>query len=61
MGADNRGINHGVFVVGVGRELLEHLLPHPAPTPAQVARMDHPKIPKPGGQVPPGNPRPIPV
>ena len=61
MGADNRGIDQGVFVGGVGREVLEHPRPHPAPTPAHMPRMNHAKIPKPSGEVAPGNPGPIAV
>ncbi len=56
MGADNRRVDHGVFVVGVFRQMLENPLPDAAFAPARVARMDHPEIPEPLRQVAPGDP-----
>ena len=61
MGADNRGIDHGVFVVRLVGEVLENLLPPPAFAPSHMPRIDHPKIAKARWQVPSEHPRPVPV
>jgi hypothetical protein len=36
MGADNCGIHHGVFVVGIDGQLLEHLWPYARDCPAAM-------------------------
>ena len=59
--ADNRRVDHGIFVIRISSELLKNLLPDPAFTPAHVAGMDHPKIPEPARQIAPGHPRAIAV
>jgi len=59
--ADDGGIEHRVFAVGVFRQMLEHPLPDAAFAPARVASMDHPEVSEPLRQVSPRNPGAVPV
>jgi hypothetical protein len=59
MRSHDGAIDHGVFVVSIGGQHLEKLLPHPTLGPATVPRMHLLPIGKPRWQVPPGNARPI--
>jgi hypothetical protein len=59
--ADNRRVDHGVFVGGVFRQMFENHLSEAAFAPARVARMDHAEIPEPLQQIAPGDPGAVPV
>jgi hypothetical protein len=53
--AHDGAVDHGVFVVGVGRQKLEHTAPHAAAGPSAEARMDRLPIAEALRQVTPGN------
>ena len=40
MGSDDRGVDHGVFVVGIVRQRFEKTLPNPFDRPAREARVN---------------------
>jgi hypothetical protein len=61
MRADDRGVDHRIFIVAIRRQMLENPLPRAAPAPPHVAGVDHAEIPKTLGQVAPGKARPITV
>lgn len=46
MRANDGRVDHGIFVVGVGGQVLKDFLPHSSTGPAAHARMNHPKVPK---------------
>lgn len=46
-------IDHGVFIVGIGRQRLENALPDAVLAPPGVPRMDHAKIPETFRQIAP--------
>ncbi len=54
-------VDHGVFIVGIGRQRLENALPDAALAPAGMPGMDHTEIPKTLRQIAPGNARSIAV
>jgi hypothetical protein len=53
--AHNGAVDHGVFIVGIGRQNLEHLLPHAARGPAGKPRMNLDRIAEAFRQVSPRN------
>jgi len=53
--AHNGAVDHGVFIVRIGSQNLEHLLPHAAPGPAGESRVNLYWITEAFRQVPPGN------
>ena len=55
MGANNGGIDHRIFIVSIGGQMLEQLLPYITALPAAEARMNHAKIAKTLRQVAPRN------
>ena len=59
MRADERRVDHGIFIVAIGCQHLENPLPHAAAAPAHVSRVDHPEIAKPLGKIAPGNARSV--
>ena len=61
MSTHNRAVDHGVFVVGLLRQVLKHLLPDPARRPAAEPGMDRFPETKALGQVPPRNAGPVAV
>jgi len=61
VGPHNGGINHGVFVIRIFSQSLEHALPNPALAPAAVPGMNNPEVAKALRQVPPRNARPVAV
>jgi hypothetical protein len=52
-------IDHGDFIVGIGRQRLKNTLPDAAPAPTGVPGMDHREIPEPLRQITPGNTSPL--
>ena len=44
MRTDDRRVDHGVLIVAVRREMLEHALPHTRAAPTHVPEMHHAKI-----------------
>jgi hypothetical protein len=61
MGANDSGINHLIFVIGVCAEHLKYLLPNAFLRPATESRMDDPKVTEALRQITPGNARAISV
>ena len=61
MSPHDRGVDHGVLVVGVGSQGFENLLPNTTRRPAGVARMDLLPVAEPLRKIAPGNARPVPV
>src|SRR5215212_4150159 len=61
MSAHNRAVDHGVLGVGVGRQVLEHPLPHAGLGPAAEAGLHLDPAAEPLGQVAPGNARAVAV
>jgi len=59
--AHDGAVDHGVFIVRIGRQNLEHLLPHAAPGPAGKSRVKLYRIAEAFRQIPPGNACAIPV
>ena len=59
MGAHDGGVDHGIFVVRVVCQMLEHSLPDAASDPAAESRMHHAKVAKSIPQVAPRNPSTI--
>src|SRR5439155_20558393 len=55
VGTHNGAIDHGVFIIRVGRQHLEHLLPHPTLGPARKSRMNFDRIAKALRQIAPGD------
>jgi len=53
VGAHDRAVDHRVFVVGIGREVLEHALPHIRLGPAAEASMHRDAVTEALGQVAP--------
>lgn len=54
-------IDHGVFIVGIGRQGLQHALPDAALAPARVPDKYHMDTPEALRQIVPGNARPVAV
>lgn len=48
-------VDHGVLVVGILGQVGEYRFPDSTSAPAHMARVNHPEIPEPFGQIPPGN------
>ncbi len=61
MSADDGGVNHGVFVVGLCSERAKDPLPDPAGGPAAPAPMHVLPEAKALRQIAPGNPGPVPL
>jgi hypothetical protein len=61
VGADDCGIDHRVFIVEILSQTLKHPLPDAASTPACMACVDHAEISEPLRQIPPRDPRTIPI
>ena len=61
VGAHDGGVNHGVFVVRVLCQGLEHPLPYAAVAPARVTGVHDAKVAETGRQVPPGDARTVAV
>lgn len=59
MRAHDGAVDHRVFVIGIGSQVLENPLPNPRFRPAAVTAMDVLPVAKAFGQVAPGNPRPV--
>jgi len=59
--AHSGAVNHGVFIVRIGRQYLEHSLPHAARCPARKSRMNLDWVPEAFRQVSPGNAGPVTV
>jgi hypothetical protein len=57
----NRGVDHGVFIIGILRQVLKHSLPYPALCPSTEASVNDAKIAKSCWQVSPGNACPVTV
>lgn len=55
MGAHDGAVDHGVFVIGIGRQKLEHPAPHPALGPSTEARVNRLPVTEALRQVAPGN------
>ncbi len=55
MGADDGAVDHGVLIVRLIGQMLEHSLPHPAPGPATEAGVDLLPGAEPLRQIAPGN------
>ena len=56
MGAHDGAVDHGVFVIRIGRQKLEHPAPHPAPGPSTEARVNCLPVAEALRQVAPGCP-----
>ena len=54
-------VGHGVFVVRIGRQKLEHPLPDAALGPAREADVDLDRIAEPLGQIPPRGAGSVPI
>jgi hypothetical protein len=52
-------IDHGVFIISIGRQRLKNPLPDAAFAPTAVSRMDHAEIAETFGQIAPWDARPI--
>src|SRR4051812_49589806 len=61
MRAHEGRVDHGVFVVGVDRQVLEHPLPYAGLGPATEAGLHRDPTAEPLGQIAPGDARPIAV
>ncbi|WHZ28858.1 MAG: hypothetical protein OJF51_003656 [Nitrospira sp.] len=61
MGPDDGGIDHRVFVVGLLRQMSEHLLPNATFSPPSVTAVNVLPVAKPLRQIAPGNACAIPV
>src|SRR5512135_2733423 len=61
MCAHDGAVDHGVFVIGLSRQFLEHLVPNAAGGPAAEPPMHVLAVTKPFRQITPGNARPVPV
>src|SRR3954464_5763826 len=61
MRAHEGRVDHGVFVVGVDRQVLEHPLPYAGLGPATEAGLHRDPTAEPLGHIAPGNARPIAV
>jgi hypothetical protein len=59
MDADNRGINHGEFMVSIASQRYEHPVPDAAFRPSAVAAVNSVPIVKPLGQIAPRHARPV--
>jgi len=61
MGTHDGGVEHGVFVIGILRQMRENPLPYAAFAPAGMPGRDQAEIAKPRWQIPPWYPRSITV
>ena len=61
MCAHNGAVDHGIFIVRIGCQDLEHLLPYAARSPAGKSRMNLDRVAEAFRQVSPGNACPVPV
>ncbi len=61
VGADDRGIDPGICVVGIVGQTLEHPLPDAALAPTRMASVDDSEISEPVRQISPRNPHAIPI
>jgi len=59
MGAHDGAVDHRVFVVGIGCEHVEHLLPDPGLRPARPPCVHLDRVAEPVRQVAPWNARPV--
>jgi hypothetical protein len=55
MGANDGSVDHGIFVVGIGGQMLEYIFPYTPLRPTAQARMDYAKVAKALRQVAPRN------
>jgi hypothetical protein len=59
MGTHNGAVDHSVFVVGIGRENIEHPLPDPSFRPARPPRVHLDRVAEPLWQIAPWNACPV--